>query len=118
MTNTKQELIAIRDGAPSDPAIAPTHVDSEGFYWVLDGFTHYAYNKYKNGFYTPTWDVGLEQFRSLSDISHQIEMLEQNEALEARVAGLESKLTDIHATKLDMGSYWSVAYPLLEDEVI
>lgn len=109
MTNTKQELIAIRDGAPSG---AWPVADEVG---VLDGEIVYISNS-DNGrpfkVYCDCdghhlWCYGeddadflrIRNRRKLDDIRAQIELMEENEKLVAKVAELErehQELGDCH----------------------
>ena len=90
MTNTKQELIAIRDGAPS----GATHIDEDdnyyGYFMItidgnqIGGDWHYWENN--------QWIFGeIESSNSkLDDIRAQIKLMEENEKLATKVAELEN----------------------------
>ena len=81
MTNTKQELTAIRDGAPdvtefysenSNGALVPLYQCKESGEWL-----------YWTGFDWEPTDLEIgDVFIPASHIKHQIELMEQNEELE------------------------------------
>ena len=96
MTNTKQELATILDGAPS----GATHFDGD-IYMKRDKRKW----RWRSGH---TWYEAsdTENPRSLSDIRAQIQLMEQNEALEAKVAELEGEVK--HLTHEILCDGWDV----------
>jgi hypothetical protein len=83
MTNyTQQDYerdVDILRAIPKDISNTLTHIDAEGGYWFFDGLTYLMLSADKKSLFIPTWHLGLEQLRSLTDIRNLVAMYEREQ---------------------------------------